>query len=233
MLYAAGLGTRMGSLTSNTPKPLLKAGERPLIYWSLDLAQKYGFEKVVINIHYQPDQMIESINNYKHNFKPNFDILFSFEEERLDTGGGLKKAAKFFDNEMVFTLNTDTILFPKSNPFEMLENMAILNTDMVMLLQPANKVIGDQLPPQFDLDPSKNIINNPETNKYIFTGLQIIKLDLVTNYPEDIFSNSVFHHSLVGTGKIKGIVNEGNWCHANTPEGYNDINKYLLETETR
>ncbi|TRY89790.1 hypothetical protein DNTS_001853 [Danionella cerebrum] len=45
VLMAAGGGSRMMDLTYNTPKPLLPVGNRPLIWYSLNLLERVGFEE--------------------------------------------------------------------------------------------------------------------------------------------------------------------------------------------
>lgn len=50
VLMAAGGGSRMMDLTYNTPKPLLPVGNRPLIWYPLNLLERVGFEgKQTIN----------------------------------------------------------------------------------------------------------------------------------------------------------------------------------------
>ena len=49
MILAAGRGKRMRPLTDTTPKPLLYAGERRLIDWSVDGLVKVGITQLVIN----------------------------------------------------------------------------------------------------------------------------------------------------------------------------------------
>ena len=53
----------------------------------------YGIEEVIVNVHHFADMMVDYLNA-KHNFGMRIEI--SREEELLDTGGGLKKAAWFF-----------------------------------------------------------------------------------------------------------------------------------------
>lgn len=44
VLMAAGGGSRMMDLTYNTPKPLLPVGNKPLIWYPLNLLERVGFE---------------------------------------------------------------------------------------------------------------------------------------------------------------------------------------------
>lgn len=44
MLMAAGGGSRMTDLTYNTPKPMLPVGNKPLMWYPLNLLERVGFE---------------------------------------------------------------------------------------------------------------------------------------------------------------------------------------------
>lgn len=44
MVMAAGGGSRMTDLTSSIPKPLLPVGNRPLLWYPLNLLERAGFE---------------------------------------------------------------------------------------------------------------------------------------------------------------------------------------------
>ncbi|XP_072366830.1 translation initiation factor eIF2B subunit gamma isoform X3 [Scyliorhinus torazame] len=48
VLMAAGGGSRMMDLTSNIPKPLLLVGNKPLIWYPLNLMERLGFEEVIV-----------------------------------------------------------------------------------------------------------------------------------------------------------------------------------------
>ena len=85
MLFAAGFGTRMGSLTANRPKPLISIAGKPLIDHALQIADAVGPSKIVINLHYLREQIERHLSGR--------DVVFSWERPKiLDTGGGLKAA---------------------------------------------------------------------------------------------------------------------------------------------
>ena len=44
VLMAAGGGSRMMDLTYNTPKPMLPVGNKPLMWYPLNLLERVGFE---------------------------------------------------------------------------------------------------------------------------------------------------------------------------------------------
>lgn len=44
VLMAAGGGSRMTDLTYNTPKAMLPVGNRPLMWYPLNLLERVGFE---------------------------------------------------------------------------------------------------------------------------------------------------------------------------------------------
>ena len=93
MILAAGLGTRLRPLTDDRPKALVEIGGRTLVEITLARLREFGICEVVINAHHFADKLIEYLKAHD-NFGMRIEI--SREEVLLDTGGGLKKAARFF-----------------------------------------------------------------------------------------------------------------------------------------
>ncbi len=105
-LLAAGYGTRLGQLTADRPKPLVEAGGRPLVCYALDLLRRAGVTDIMCNVHYLPEQIT---GFFRRNENFGFNVCFSFEEEILGTGGGLKKCESFFKDEPFFLINSDIV----------------------------------------------------------------------------------------------------------------------------
>jgi NDP-sugar pyrophosphorylase family protein len=90
MVLAAGLGTRLRPLTDDRPKALVMVGGRSMLEIALARLRQFGVTEAIVNTHH----CAETIDEYlKANRNFGMRIEISREEELLDTGGGLKKAA--------------------------------------------------------------------------------------------------------------------------------------------
>lgn len=107
MILAAGLGTRLHPLTKVRPKALVEVRGVPLLEIVLKRLLEVGVSEIIVNLHHFPEQIIQFLQR-KNYF--GIHIEFSQESQLLDTGGGLKKAASFFDDGKPFFLhNVDVI----------------------------------------------------------------------------------------------------------------------------
>jgi NDP-sugar pyrophosphorylase family protein len=108
LIFAAGLGTRLKEHTENKPKALVQLAGKPLIQWAIENLKSFGVGHIVINVHHFADQIIDFISK-NHSFGIRIDI----SDERdmlLDTGGGLKNAARFFEGKKpVLIYNVDIV----------------------------------------------------------------------------------------------------------------------------
>lgn len=107
-ILAAGLGTRLRPITDNKPKALVEINGIPLIEIVIKRLIEAGFDQLIINVHHFAEQVIEFLNSKK---KFGIEIQISNEKDLLlDTGGGLKKTAWFFnDNKPFLVHNVDII----------------------------------------------------------------------------------------------------------------------------
>lgn len=107
MIFAAGLGTRLRPLTNTRPKALLEINGITLLERAIRHVQSAGVSEIIVNTHHFTEQIAEFLRA-KNDFGLRVEI--SFEEILLDTGGGLKKAAWFFDDDKPFIVhNADVI----------------------------------------------------------------------------------------------------------------------------
>jgi len=107
MIFAAGLGTRLRPLTLSRPKALIPVNDKPMLEWVILKLLKSGIKNIIINVHHFSEQVIDFLRS-RDNFAINIEI--SFENELLDTGGGLKKAEWFFEGEKDILIHNSDIL---------------------------------------------------------------------------------------------------------------------------
>lgn len=107
MVLAAGVGSRLRPLTDSVPKALVEVGGRPMLESVLRRLINAGVREAIVNTHHHAPLVADFLkaNNYF-----GIRIELSHEPQLLDTGGGLKKAAWFFDDGKPFLLhNTDVL----------------------------------------------------------------------------------------------------------------------------
>ena len=107
MILAAGLGTRLGALTQDRPKALVKLNGKPLLQHCIENLIANGFHHIVINVHHFGEQIIDFVESHP------FDAEIEISDERdllMDTGGGIVKATPLFkDSKAVLVHNVDII----------------------------------------------------------------------------------------------------------------------------
>ena len=93
MVFAAGLGTRLRPLTNDRPKALVTIGGRTLLEIALTRLRSFGVGEAIVNVQHFAEQIVAYLAANR-NFGMRIEV--SHEKVLLDTGGGLKKAAWFF-----------------------------------------------------------------------------------------------------------------------------------------
>ena len=108
MILAAGLGTRLGTLTDDVPKALIEVGGKPLLAWVMGCLVEAGVTRIIVNIHHHEEQ----IRSYlQRSTPPGVEVVFSPEpDEPLETGGGLFQAAPLFQEKEPFLLHNADVL---------------------------------------------------------------------------------------------------------------------------
>ncbi|MBI1936714.1 MAG: nucleotidyltransferase family protein [Ignavibacteriales bacterium] len=107
-ILAAGLGTRLQPLTNNKPKALVEINGTPLLEIVITKLINSGFDQIIINVHHFAEQITSFLNS-----RNNFGIEIKISDESgmlLDTGGGLKNAAWFFDDSQPFLVHNVDVL---------------------------------------------------------------------------------------------------------------------------
>src|SRR6476661_6035503 len=104
MILAAGRGERMRPLTDTIPKPLLEAGGKPLIVWTIEALARAGFRELVINVSHLGDRIVNALGDGRH---WDVRIRYSREVEPLETAGGIATALPLLGDAPFLVVNAD------------------------------------------------------------------------------------------------------------------------------
>ncbi|MBI5223054.1 nucleotidyltransferase family protein [Candidatus Micrarchaeota archaeon] len=85
-VIAGGEGTRLRPYTYSTPKPMLKLGGRPILYYVLQNLKRAGVKEVIITVGYLYQQIIDYFKDGK---ELGLKIEYSIEKERKNTAGSI------------------------------------------------------------------------------------------------------------------------------------------------
>ena len=215
LIFAAGLGTRLKPLTDSLPKALIPIAGKPLLEHVILKLKASGFDEIIVNIHHFPDQILDFLkaNN-------NFGIRIEVSDERhllLDTGGGVRNAAWFFDDGKPFLVhNVDilsnvnlTRLYTHHLQSGSLATLVVSQRDTFryLLFNRENRLCGWINEKTGEVKP-KDLTDIPQFNKLAFAGIQILSpriLDLMENL-EPKFPIMDFYLSNVQAQIISGFI---------------------------
>ena len=171
LILAAGLGTRMGDLTKDLPKPLLPVKGKPLIDYAFNLIEPLQTKNIFVNTHYHADLIQLHISKNYENIK------ISFEPEILGTGGGIKK---IHQNDLL-VLNTDNLWQAQfaqeiKSAWDHFQNN--LNIDNLLLTRSKSDFHDLEILPNQSIQFPYNQCNAQ------FQGCHFIRKGVLENYPD-------------------------------------------------
>lgn len=212
MIFAAGFGTRMGALTANQPKPLIKVAGRALVDHALDLAATAGARPVVVNTHYLAGQMADHLAN-----RP---VILSEEPGQiLETGGGLRKALPHLGKGPVMTLNSDAV-WTGENPLTQLARHWDPNRmEALLLLLPTDQATGHGGQGDFLMAETGVLSRAKGAPGLVYLGAQILQTEGLQQIEREVFSLNLLWDDMIARGKVHGLVHRGGWCDVGHPAG--------------
>jgi len=116
IVLAGGFGTRLQGIVSDVPKPMASVAGKPFLLYIMNYLKANDIQKVVLSVGYLNEVIIDY---FKYSYK-DLEIKYSIENEPLGTGGGIKKALNYTDDNEVVIINGDTYY---DVPIRQLRNM--------------------------------------------------------------------------------------------------------------
>lgn len=229
MILAAGLGTRLKPITDQTPKALIPVAGRPLIYYPIALLKKYGIREIAINLHHLGELIKKELGDGS---QLGISITYSYEEEILGTGGGIRQLAPFFGDQAFFVINADILIDTDlgaiaafhakhqalatlvCRPHPILSKNSERPT--ALLMNQAQRITRVLLEAQ-----SMSTDNEP----FMFTGLQMINPKLLARLPSGFscIFRGAYLPAIERGEAIYGFPHQGYWRDLGTAKHYQAV----------
>lgn len=105
VVLAAGVGSRMGPLTDERPKPMLPVAGRPLVSHTVASAVEAGASKIVLVVGYQSEDVREHFGD-RYAGVP---VEYAVQEEQRGTADAVRAAVEVLDDGPFAVLNGDAL----------------------------------------------------------------------------------------------------------------------------
>mgnify|MGYP002279987138 CR=1 FL=1 len=217
MILAAGRGERMRSLTDAMPKPLLKAGSKPLILYHIEALRRAGIIDLVINHAYRGEMIVNFLGDGA-DFGVN--IVYSEEASALETGGGIFKALRYLGGSPFVIVNGDIWT---DYDFSQLKESSVKKTHLVMVNNPAHHPGGD-----FVLQPDTGLLYCTESQERLtYSGIALIDPALFDSCQAVRFPLGPLLKSAMAQQWVTGELYNGVWMDIGTPQRLVELNRWL------
>jgi len=226
-ILAGGLATRLGDLTRNQPKSMLKIRGETFLEHQLELLRRGGIKNIVLCIGHMGEQIERHFGNGR---KYGVSIKYSLEDKLLGTAGALKKAEVLL-NDTFFTMYGDSYLFLDFSVamryFKSQNKLALMtvykNCDRY---DRSNTVVEGNLVKKF----SKK--ERTEDMVYIEYGANIFKKEALKMVPENqYYSLDDLFPRLIEMKELLALEVKERFYEVGSPQGLREFEEYMKGTE--
>ena len=183
VIMAGGRGTRLQPLTDDTPKPLLKVGDKPIIEYNVDRLKQFGIRNLTISIKYLGEQLKEY---FKDGSEKDMNIGYVEEDEPLGTIGALSLIEEFY-NDYILVMNSD--LLTNIDFEEMFQELIQSEADMIVATVPFEVNIPYGVV-ETDGDRIIKLKEKPTYTYYSNAGIYIFKKEHLQKIPKNELFNA-------------------------------------------
>ncbi len=207
MILAAGLGTRMGALTRDLPKPLLTVDGEPLIVHRVRALVAAGFAELVVNVAYLGERIEAALGDGS---RLGARIAYSREPDGpLGTGGGVRRALPLLGGAPFLLVNADVRC---DYPLAALRRPLAGLAHLVLVDNPDHNAAGD-----FGLLPDGRVTNRAQP-MLTFSGVSVIDPRLLDGVTDERFSLTPLLRRAADAGQVTGERHAGAWLDVGTPD---------------
>ncbi|WP_333601470.1 nucleotidyltransferase family protein [Flavobacterium sp.] len=223
VIMAGGLGSRLGELTRDTPKPMLNVGGKSILQGIIEHFKSQGYCKFVLCLNFKA----EIIEDYFQNGDwLGVEIKYTKEQKRLGTAGALSLIDFPIENSF-FVVNGDvltTINYEEFMKFHKENNsMASMCIKKLHFEVPYACV-------EFDTNKDLNALREkPSFDYFINTGIYVLEPAVLEKIPKDGFFDmpQLFQQLLEEKFTTKVFEMEDYWLDLGKLEDFNKGNRDL------
>jgi N-acetyl-alpha-D-muramate 1-phosphate uridylyltransferase len=215
MILAAGRGSRMLHLTELRPKPLLEVDEHTLIEHRIFALANAGIKDIVINVHYHAEQIIQYLGDGR---KYNVNLHYSFEDECLGTGGGIKKALSLLGDQPFIVTSSDIFT---DYDFAALLKHPVQTAHLVLVPNPDHHPKGD-----FHLD--GNRVTSAHDHLLTYSGIALLHPKMFKPMQGDCFPITEVLLPAIARAKVTADLYQGEWINVDNLERLTLANSRVL-----
>lgn len=214
ILMAGGKGERLRPLTLETPKPLLKVGDKCIIDHNIDRLISYGVKHISVTVNYLKEQIEE------HFAEPRGEVQVKTvrEPKFLGTIGSVKFVENLY-NDTVLVMNSD--LFTNINYEDFFLHFQQHDAEMSLAAVPYDISIPYGI---LDLDGHDihGLIEKPKFNYYANAGIYLIKRRVLDEIPADTFfhATDLVEKLIAEKKKVVRYPLVGYWIDIGNPDEY-------------
>lgn len=211
VILAAGLGTRLKWLTSNSPKAMMSIDGEPAIVQVIRRLAGQGIHDIAVNLHHHAAKLTDYLGDGS---RLGVRLYYSHEEKLLDSGGGVRKAMDLLPGSgLIAVHNSDVIA---DIDLQYLANSVVLNEDtsgaaLALVPNPAHRPEGD-----FGVvDGMVTLNRNPG---FTYSGVSVWSERSLMQYPSgDVFPLTKPIRSLISQKKLSAVMHRGVWFDIGRP----------------
>lgn len=227
VIMAGGRGQRLMPLTENTPKPLLKVGNKAIMEHNLDRLAMFGIDDFWFSVKYLGEQIQQHFGNGKNK---NINIEYVWEDVPLGTIGAVSQIINFKHDYILIT-NSDLLTNVDYEQFflEFIKEEA----DLAILTIPYKVNV-----PYAVLDTCKGKVTSlkekPTYTYYSNGGIYLLKREVLQFIPKNNFYNAtdLIDQLIEKNYKVISIPFSGYWLDVGKHEDFEkaqaDINHVNL-----
>lgn len=228
VVLAAGEGTRLRPLTRNRPKPMLPAGNRPIVEYVLDALIEAGIKRICFVVGYKRSRVQE-------HFGPTYrdvPIQYVVQSKQLGSGHALQQAEEKLDGSFV-VVNGDRVIEPSIVTDVLEAAQEDDSATLAVLERPVESRYGAVVMRDSTI---VELIEKPESDEYrlVNAGVYVFDqriFDALSETPRRngslLLTDAV--DLLVYEATVRGIKTEGLWADATYPWDLLTVSHKILE----